>query len=198
MNIPELPFPLTASGPAAEWSYEDGALGATAGPRQDRFVPPTGPPGALTSDAPRLTGPVAGDFQLLARVRVDFRAAFDAGVLYLHTPAGEWAKICLELSPELPYVCTVVTREHSDDANAFVVDGDTYWLRLSRAGRAFAYHASADGETWTFVRTFTLGVGDGPVEAGFLAQSPVGEGCRVVFDRIGFRGYGVKELRDGS
>lgn len=101
-----------------------------------------------------------GDFQLIARVNVGFAAAFDAGVLYLHVGEREWAKLCLELSPADPTICTVVTRGRSDDANAFVVDGESCWLRLSRNGSAFAFHASADGEKWTFVRVFALGDAD--------------------------------------
>ncbi|TXS47672.1 DUF1349 domain-containing protein [Streptomyces sp. or43] len=201
MTLPELPFALAPFGPAAGWTYEDGVLTGSAGARQDRFVPPGSAALDTESDAPRLLGPApAGDFQLIARVRVGFAAAFDAGVLYLHVGDREWAKICLELSPDRPTVCTVVTRGHSDDVNSFVVDGDTYWLRLSRTGNAFACHASPDGEKWTFVRVFALGDAEAAATAsiGFLAQSPTGEGCEVSFDRIAFRPTGIADLRDGS
>ncbi|WNI25476.1 DUF1349 domain-containing protein [Streptomyces sp. ITFR-16] len=201
LRLPELPFGLEPFGPATGWSYEDGVLTGRAGARQDRFVPPGGESLDPASDAPRLLGPApAGDFQLIARVRVGFAAAFDAGVLYLHVGERAWAKICLELSPDRPTICTVVTRGHSDDVNSFVVDGDSYWLRLSRTGRAFACHASADGEKWTFVRVFALGTPEDTAAAsiGFLAQSPTGDGCEVAFDRITFRPTGLADLRDGS
>ena len=42
LEIPELPFPLRTYGPDGHWAYEDGVLSGWAGPRQDRFVPPTG------------------------------------------------------------------------------------------------------------------------------------------------------------
>ncbi|MFF7337178.1 DUF1349 domain-containing protein [Streptomyces sp. NPDC008163] len=201
MNLPELPFALRPYGPEGGWTYENGTLTGRAGARQDRFVPPGGDSPEPASDAPRLLGAApAGDFQLIARVTVGFAAAFDAGVLYLHVGDREWAKLCLELSPERPTICTVVTRGHSDDVNSSVVDGDTHWLRLSRTGHAFAFHASADGEKWTFVRVFTLGTPDRVATAsvGFLAQSPTGEGCEVTFDRITFRPEGLADLRDGS
>ncbi|MEU6926805.1 MULTISPECIES: DUF1349 domain-containing protein [unclassified Streptomyces] len=200
-RLPELPFELSPFGPDADWAYEGGVLTGRAGARQDRFVPPGGASLDSTSDAPRLLGPAPrGDFQLLARVKVGFAAAFDAGVLYLHVGEREWAKICLELSPDRPTVCTVVTRGHSDDVNSFVVDGDSCWLRLSRTGNAFAFHASADGERWTFVRVFALGDPEHAADAsiGFLVQSPTGEGCEASFDRIAFRATGVGDLRDGS
>ncbi|MEV5172745.1 DUF1349 domain-containing protein [Streptomyces flaveolus] len=201
MDIPEVPFPLEPHGPDGDWSYENGVLTGRAGPRQDRFVPPDGDALEPASDAPRLLGaPPAGDFQLIARVSVGFRGAFDAGVLYVHVGERDWAKLCLEYSPDVPTVCTVVTRGHSDDVNSFTVDGDSVWLRVSRTGRAFAFHASRDGARWTFVRFFTLGEKKeaGAALAGFMAQSPVGEGCAVRFDHIAFRPGGPSDLRDGS
>ncbi|WP_351225248.1 DUF1349 domain-containing protein [Streptomyces sp. NPDC002133] len=200
ITLPELPFPLRPYGPDADWSYETGMLTGWAGARQDRFVPPTGDALDPASDAPRLLGAPEGDFQLIARVKVGFGAAFDAGALYLHVAEREWAKLCLELSPDRPTVCTVVTRGHSDDANSFVVDGDSAWLRISRTGAAFAFHASLDGEHWTFVRIFTFGTKEqaGAALVGFMAQSPVGEGCVVGFDRIEYRKSWPEGLRDGS
>lgn len=198
-KLSELPFELRPFGPEGQWVYEGGVLTGRAGARQDRFVPPGGDALDPASDAPRLLGVAPdGDFRLSARVKVGFAAAFDAGALYLHVGQREWAKLCLELSPADPTVCTVVTRGHSDDANSFVVEGDSLWLRLSRTGGAYAFHASADGEKWTFVRTFALGDAGQAASIGFLVQSPTGEGCRASFDRIAFRPSGLDDLRDGS
>ena len=200
LELPALPFPLRTYGPDGHWSYEDGVLSGWAGPRQDRFVPPTGTSLDPASDAPRLLGAPEGDFQLIARVTVGFAAAFDAGVLYVHVGDREWAKLCFERSPDEPTICTVVTRGYSDDANAFVVPGSSVWLRVSRTGSAFAFHASVDGERWTFVRIFSLGDEKSAASAlvGFLAQSPVGEGCVVTYDRIEYRESWPAALRDGS
>lgn len=200
VDLPELPFALTRFGPDGRWVYEDGVLSGRAGAGQDRFVPPGGDSLDPASDAPRLLGPIpGGDFQLRARVRAGLAAAGDAGVLYLHVGEREWAKLCLERSAGLPTVCGVVTRGHSDDANSFVLDTDVCWLRLSRTGNAFAFHASADGETWTFVRVFALGTAEQRAAAlvGFMAQSPTGEGCGAAFDRIAYQPRGVENLRDG-
>jgi uncharacterized protein len=201
VRLPELPFALAPFGPEGGWAYEDAVLTGSAGAKQDRFVPPGGDDLEPATDAPRLLGAVPeGDFQLIARVSVGFASAFDAGVLYLHVGERDWAKLCLELSPDHPTVCTVVTRGHSDDVNSAVVEGDSHWLRLSRIGGAFAFHASADGERWTFVRLFTLGTERERAAAriGFLVQSPTGEGCTASFDRIAFRPTGPGDLRDGS
>lgn len=199
--LPEVPFPLRPYGPPAPWSYDAGVLSVRTGPRQDLFVPPAGEGLDPASDAPRLLGtPPTGDFQLIARVSVDFAGAGDAGALHLHVGDREWAKLCLELSPDTPTICSVVTRGYSDDVNSAVVEGDSVWLRISRTGKAFAFHVSADGERWTFVRVFALGDAGASAGArvGFLAQSPLADGCAATFDSVVFRGYGPKGMRDGS
>ncbi|MFE0685856.1 DUF1349 domain-containing protein [Streptomyces sp. NPDC058961] len=201
VRLPELPFPLQPFGPEADWTYDDGVLSVRAGARQDRFVPPAGEGLEPASDAPRLLGAApAGDFQLIARATVGFEAPFDAGVLYVHVGERQWAKLCLELSPRRPTICTVVTRGLSDDANSWEVEGDSVWLRVTRTGKAFAFHASVDGERWVFVRVFALGTAQESAVArvGFLAQSPTGEGCAVAFDSVEFRGYAPDDLRNGT
>jgi hypothetical protein len=95
-------------------------------------------------------------------------------------------------------VVSVVTREVSDDANAFVVPERSVWLRVSRLGRVYAFHASVDGKTWTLVRVFSLGDAVTGHRIGFEAQSPTGDGCTVTFDDIRFTRQRLEELRDGS
>jgi uncharacterized protein len=47
------------------------------------------------------------------------------------------------------------------------------------------------------VRHFAFPVADG-LSAGFLAQSPTGEGCKAVFDGLLFEAETLADLRDGS
>ncbi|MFZ0189099.1 MAG: DUF1349 domain-containing protein, partial [Streptosporangiaceae bacterium] len=152
-------------------------------------------------DAGRFVGlPPAGDFTLAAQVRVEFASMYDAGVLLLHARDRHWAKLCFEYSPQRrPTAVTVVTKGISDDCNSFEVDGDTMWLRITRFGAAWAFHASTDGSWWRLLRYFAL-EGDAAelVRVGFLAQSPTGEGCTATFDHISFRPGAPKNLRDGS
>jgi regulation of enolase protein 1 (concanavalin A-like superfamily) len=171
------------------------SLSMTAGAGTDLFVDPQGAPPAL--NAPRVLARPAGDFQLGARVTVDFAATYDAGVLVLYAHDGAWAKLCFERSPQgEAMVVSVVTRGVSDDANAFGVAGRQAWLRVSRLGPAFAFHASTDGSYWRFVRHFALEPADG-LSVGFLAQSPTGSGCAVQFDRIAYRPERLGDLRGG-
>ncbi len=194
VTISGIPTPLTWGLSPAAWASTPTGVEITAGPRTDMFVDPAG--GAPTVNAPRLTMPADGDFQLSAKVTVGFAATYDAGVLLLFAGDTQWAKLCFELSPQAkPMIVSVVTRGVSDDANAFAVEGDTAWLRVSRTGRAYAFHASADGGFWHFIRYFTL---DEPAAVGFEAQSPTGQGCAAAFSEVTFKPEGLAELRDGS
>jgi regulation of enolase protein 1 (concanavalin A-like superfamily) len=131
-----------------------------------------------------------------------FAATYDAGVLVLHRDDAAWAKLCLEYSPQgQPMVVSVVTRGVSDDCSSFVVDADHVWLRVARIGQAYAFHALTDGTSWQLVRHFALGPGHtdgGETAAGFLAQSPTGEGCVARFDQIGYSAQRLADLRSGE
>lgn len=197
--VPGVPFPLEPWGdPPCEAGVADGALTLTSGPSSDLFIDPAGEEGARP-DAGRLTGlPGDRDFSLSARVSVQFRSPSDAGVLLLYLSERRWAKLCYELSPQgRPTAVTVVTRSMSDDSNSFETGGAPLWLRIARAGRAWAFHASEDGAWWRLVRYFTLGEASG-ARIGFMSQSPRGEGCTAVFDNIVYKPGAPANLRDGS
>jgi regulation of enolase protein 1 (concanavalin A-like superfamily) len=199
LKLPALPFALEPDGnPPPGCRVVHGVLTLTAAGGTDLFVDPAEADPAEVPDAGRFVGlPPGGDFTLAAQVSVDFRSMYDAGVLMLHAGERTWAKLCFEYSPQLrPTAVTVVTRGTSDDCNSFEVDGNTSWLRITRSGRAWAFHASIDGAWWRLLRYFALGVD--LVRVGFLAQSPTGEGCAATFDHIAFRPGAPANLRDGS
>ncbi|MFL6143363.1 MAG: DUF1349 domain-containing protein [Labedaea sp.] len=177
---------------------EELTLAAPAG--TDLFTDPAG--GDPVRNAPRVLHRLPdGDFQLSARVRVDFAQTYDAGVLLAWWDERHWAKLCFERSPQgRPMVVSVVNRDVSDDANGFGVDGDTLWLRISRLGRALAFHAARDGRHWEFVRYFAVSPVDSAAEpsVGFEAQSPLGTGCTARFDEIRYLPERLTDLRDGS
>jgi regulation of enolase protein 1 (concanavalin A-like superfamily) len=206
-TVPGVPFSLVPS-PAAPWQVDQatGAVTVSALPHSDIFVDPAGGTAeaevnaeSMLNAATLLGDPPPGDFQLSARVTVDFASTYDAGVLLLWRDERHWAKLCFEFSPAGdPMIVSVVCRGVADDANAFVVAGRTVWLRVSRMGRVYAYHASLDGETWQMIRAFVLldeTTGD---RIGFEGQSPTGEGCTATFDDIRFLRARLRDLRDGS
>ena len=196
IRLPEVLLDLRWRLAPESWELSGGALTIRAGARTDLFVDPSG--GSATHNTPHLLGRADGDFLLSARVSVDFRARFDAGALLLYVDDDHWAKLCFEYAPlDVPTVVSVVTRGLSDDCNSWPVEGNTTWLRVARRGAAFAFHSSTDGETWTLVRSFALGQA-GDVSAGFLAQSPEGDGCAATFDSIRFRREFLGDLRSGA
>jgi len=197
--LPAVPFPLQPSGnPSCQAVVSGNMLTLISGAKSDLFIDPAGEEGARP-DAGRLTGlPGDRDFTLAARISVKFANVFDAGVLLLYLSERRWAKLCYELSPQRkPTVVSVVTRGTSDDSNSFETSGGPLWLRITRAGRAWAFHASEDGAWWRMVRYFTLGEASG-ARVGFLAQSPQGPGCTAVFDAITYTSRVSADLRDGS
>jgi uncharacterized protein len=204
LKLPGLPFALEPAGSRPPGCrIRHGVLTLTAAAGTDLFVDPGGPEMSREQapDAGRLVGlPPAGDFTLAALVSVEFGSMFDAGVLLLHAAERHWAKLCFEYSPQLrPTAVTVVTRGTSDDCNSFEVDGNTLWLRITRSGPAWAFHASTDGAWWRLLRYFTFsGEAAALVRVGFLAQSPAGPGCAATFDRITFRPGAPENLRDGT
>lgn len=199
MELSALPMPLSwdESPPAAE---TDGAARLTmvAPGGTDMFHNPDD--GVRTLNAPRALGmPPAGDFQLSARLTVEFGQTYDAGALLVWAGPSHWAKLCYERSPQgeaMPV--SVVTRGLSDDANGGPAPtGAPIWLRISRLGNAWAFHASLDGLMWSFVRHFCLDAPSTVVTVGFVAQSPLGDGCRVTFDDIAFTAARLADLRSG-
>jgi regulation of enolase protein 1 (concanavalin A-like superfamily) len=202
--VPELPFQVTPSQPGV-WRRDEqaGAVIADAPAHTDLYINPggeeSGDAESMLTAATLLGLPASADFQLSARVTVDFAAQFDAGVLLLWVDERHWAKLCFELSPAAePMVVSVVTRDVSDDANAFTVPDRSVLLRVSRVDHVYAFHASTDEQTWRLIRVFTLGAELDRHMIGFEAQSPTGRGCVATFDRIRFVADRLADLRDGS
>ncbi len=195
ISLPAVPAPLTWwNTPVSHAVEPPDRLTIGAGPATDVFGDPGGT--ARTANAPALLAELAGDFTLAARVELDFRTTYDAGVLFLHVDGDNHAKLCLELSPQgRPTIVSVVTRGGvSDDCNSFTVDSGAR-LRITRIGGAYAFHADTGDGFWHLVRYFAL---PGPARVGFLAQSPLGEGQTVRFTEIAHTTAPPEDLRGGQ
>lgn len=197
-TFPALP-PLTWSRASGRHSFDDerSSLTLTADAGTDWTNDATG--GDPQHGATSLGFAPDGDFQLSARVSVAGpRTTFDAGVLAIWIDEAHWAKLCFEYSPQgAPMVVSVVTNTYSDDVNSAEVVSDAVFLRVSRIGEAWAFHSSADGISWDFVRLFRL-YADTPAHVGFLAQAPFGDSCAATFDEVRFTPAAPADLRDGS
>lgn len=190
--------------PDLEWlvpSPEPAELGAASiafasGPNTDLFTDPGG--AAPRAEAPLLLARPSGDFQLRTRASALLLSTFDAAALVVWASPSAWGKLALEYSPQREAtIVSVVTHGVSDDANAFTVPSPVAWLRVSRSGGTFAFHASIDGLWWSLIRYFTL---DGAAGAavGFLVQSPTGDGVHGRFDEIEWSAEPLRELLNGS
>lgn len=195
IELPAFPAPLRRLHEPAAWQIDgDDALTLTAGPKTDLFSDPGGPD--RNNNAPALLGRLHGDFTLSARIRADLAATYDAAVLLLYADGDNWAKFCVELSPQgRPTIVSVVTRGVSDDCNSIPVDGGDVRLRISRLGPAYAFHAAVGSDFWHLIRYFAL---DGEPEVGFLAQSPTGSGCTVRFGEITYTPKRLADIRSGE
>ena len=182
-----------------DWNVgPDDSLSITTGAKSDWFIDPSGS-GLASSNAPAALF-VAPDenFLLSARVTVNFGATYDAGVLCVYERDDLWAKLCFEYSPQQkPMIVSVVTRGLSDDCNSAVIDGNSVYMRIARLGTTFVFHYSLDGQYWNMVRYFTLGSLEN-MRVGFLAQSPTGQSCNVVFSEIAYRAETLKDMRNGE
>ncbi len=176
---------------------KEDSLDITAGPLSDWFHNPSD--SSVMNNAPvALFTPTGADFLFSAKLTVEFKSTFDAGVLFIYLNHGTWAKLCFEYSPQSePMVVSVVTRGRSDDCNSVVIGGNTVYMRVGRQANALVYHYSTDGQTWHFVRHFTLGDLTN-LRIGFAAQSPTGKGCTVHFTEIGFKYVKLLDLRSGA
>ncbi len=190
---PELDWLVAPLGPI---EIGTSSIAFAAGPRTDLFADPAG--GEPKTDAPLLLGRPDGDFQLRARVAAPLSATFDAAGLVIWASPTAWGKLELECSPQREaMIVSVVTRGVSDDANGFTVPESFAWLRVARSGEAVAFHASVDGLWWSLIRSFTF-PGAGGASAGFVVQSPTGEGLQGRFDEIEWNAGALADLRNGS
>lgn len=179
------------------WTCHEDRLTATAAGHTDIFRSPFGWT-TKTNAARALATPPTGDWQLQARLQVDFHADWDAGSLFIWSNDDTWAKLNYELAPGgTPSVFSVVTRNgRSDDAVGPAVAADGLWLRISSLDNAYAFHCSADGNTWHLIRQFSLD-STHPVRVGLEVQSPIGDGCEVVFDNTTLTPTRLAHLFDG-
>jgi uncharacterized protein len=197
INLAGVPTSLNWLNQPESWNWSpDHQLTITAGTRTDWFIDPEEAHSA--NNAPALLFLSRSPSLLSARVAVEFSATFDAGVLVVYQHAHAWAKLCLEYSPQRqPMVVSVVTRDVSDDCNALIMEARSAYLRVARLERAYAFHYSPDGQTWSLIRYFRLTEG-GEVRLGFLAQSPLGSGCTATFAHIRYEPRLLADIRSGE
>ena len=190
-----------ANAPVSIAVRSDDALEIVSAGQTDWFVSPLDNTARVNS--PRLLFDADAGFVLRAKVTVDFKAKWDAGVLLVYEDEAHWAKLCLENSVYgKPTIVSVVTRGASDDSNGFEMNGQTIYLQVARTGPAVIFYASPDAKAWRIIRAFTLGDASSKrvekMQAGFSSQSPTGTGHRTVFSEILYRSEPPKNWWQGE
>lgn len=197
-TLSAVPAPLAWRNLPEEWSSDHKAqLSIRAGKLTDLFIDPAGAVNIDNVPVALFSVPDA-NFLLSAKVKVEFAATFDAGVLQLRVDAQRWAKLCFEFSPQVqPTIVSVVNRGVSDDCNSVAIAGNEVYLRIAHTHKATAFHYSLDDKFWHLVRYFSLGEMEA-VQAGFSSQSPTGDGCIATLSEIRYVAGVLKDLRSGE
>ena len=144
-------------------------------------------------NAPFLSFVPDPDFVLSAKITVQFRQKWDAGALLLATDSLHYIKFGFEKDYTLKNrVVSVVTDPYSDDCNSIGLGSMDVYYCMAKTGDMVLLYESPDGKSWYLVRELNFPM-HGRVRLGFVAQSPVGEGCTVTFSQIR---YDTKKVTD--
>lgn len=149
-------------------------------------------------NAPFYYTEVAGDFVMRVQVSHAFKDIYDSASIMVMKDMTHWAKACFELTDFHTHaVVSVVTRGESDDANGCNIEGNTVWLQMCRSGNSFAFHYSTDGDNYDMMRFFYLPV-DEVVKVGLLAQAPLGQGGKRIYEHLSIDSVTVNNIRMGK
>ena len=173
------------------------AISFTAGGKTDFFRDPASD--MEIANAPFFFRKAPQSFTLTVRLSPEFAATYDAGALLYYMDERRWAKLAYEQTDMgYPAVVSVVTRDRSDDCNGEPWSSGALRLRVSRRGGTIGFYYGAEGNEWKMKRLFVLDADSAAQPLiGIAAQSPTGEGCRVLFDELDWREESVANFRTG-
>lgn len=188
--LPDFPKTFHWRNDPAAWNAKDGVLTIEAAKKTDWYVMPTN--GEQVASSPLLLFPAPEDFWFSAKITIDFKSQFDAGALIVYADEKNWVKFAFE-SPngKTGGIVSVVTRGISDDNTGQAIEGNSVYLEVSKTGQAIFLYFSTDGKKWNVTRVFVLGSGQ-PLQFGFSAQSPTGDGSTATFSEIHFKPEALK------
>lgn len=183
---------LYVPGSKHEWKLSPSALAPLAGPgptltfgavgKTDLHYPING--AYRRRNAPMALFTPSGDFDFSAKVTPECGGLYDGGALLLYSDTLNWAKILLQKSAAGPLIgMSVVEAGITDDAYYPVKDSSSVYFRIGRSGALCSFYTSADGKAWTLTRQFNYAT-TSKTGVGFYVQSPVGNGCKVIFSHI--------------
>ncbi|MDC7674923.1 DUF1349 domain-containing protein [Asticcacaulis machinosus] len=140
----------------------------------------------------------AKPFTLVAKVKAQFPATYDAGTLYIWAKDDLWLKLEVERDERAKIrVVSVRTEGTSDDNNHDVVGEEAVYLKISSDTKTVGFYYSKDQKSWQMVRLFKNGY---PQELwiGVSAQSPMGEGTEATFEGLSLSQESIEDFRLGQ
>lgn len=151
-----------------------------------------------TDNAPKLLFRSDSNFVLTASVSHGFISKWDGGAIVLKEDSLHWTKFCFEKDyTGARRVVSVVTNDISDDCNSAAISGNKVFYKVAKAGNVITLYYSQDGKKWFLIRHFQVRT-EGPLEVGFLAQSPTGKKCTVQFGQITYSNRKIQDPYSGE
>lgn len=191
VRMDAIPHPLKWENKPLEFSADKNRIILTAGEKTDMFRDPNVT--YNTDNAPKLLFKADSDFVLTASIEHGFENKWDGGAIVLKQDSLNWIKFCFEKDyTGARRVVSVVTKNISDDCNSVEIPGNNVFYKVAKAGNVITLYYSLNGQTWFLVRHLQFET-TGPLQVGFLAQSPTGKSCKVIFAQIT---YTVKKIKD--
>ncbi|HLZ87028.1 MAG TPA: alpha/beta fold hydrolase, partial [Puia sp.] len=191
VRLSSLPRPLFWENAPVRFEAGKDHLLIVAGEKTDMFRDPN--VAYNTDNAPKLLFMADSNFVLTAAIHHAFASKWDGGAIVLKADSLNWIKFCFEKDyTGQKRVVSVVTRGISDDCNSAPVVSNTVYYKIAKAGNVITLYYSVEGRHWYLIRHLQFD-STAPLKLGFLAQSPTGQRCTVVFSAIH---YSTKKIGD--
>jgi uncharacterized protein len=188
---PSLPGPLFWENTPLHFHGDSAHLLIEAGEKTDMFRDPN--VAYNTDNAPKLLFLADSNFVLTAAIHHNFISKWDGGAIVLKADSLNWIKFCFEKDYTGQHrVVSVVTKGISDDCNSAPVPANTVFYKVAKAGNVITLYYSLEGRHWFLIRHLVFD-SPAPLKVGFLAQSPTGKNCTVLFSHIR---YSTRKIRD--
>lgn len=196
LNLPSIPHSLSWENTPGKYSIDGNRLTITAGEKTDMFRDPNVT--YNTDNAPKLLFKPADNFVLVASIQHSFTNKWDGGALVIKSDSLNWVKFCFEKDyTGARRVVSVVTKNVSDDCNSVEVSSDKIFYKIAKADNVITLYYSSDGVKWFLVRHLQFDLKPG-FRLGFLAQSPTGTKCEVLFSDIRYEARKIKDPYTGE
>lgn len=195
LRIATIPHALYWENKPLSYAVKGNTLTINAGAKTDMFRDPNVT--YNTDNAPKLLFKTTEDFVLISKIEHAFTSKWDGGALVIKADSLNWVKFCFEKDyTGTRRIVSVVTKDISDDCNSVAMSSSTAWFKIAKAGNVITLYTSSNGNKWLLVRHFQFHPRE--IQVGFLAQSPTGNSCRVLFSEITYKQKTISDPYKGE